>query len=283
MSRQNEAARSRSVNAGQNEQPWLIALDIDGTVLLESGAISDAVIEQVQRVRDLGHEVMLATGRSASMTLPILDRLGIAPQYLVCSNGSITLGRNAKAPTGYEHVHVETFDPSEVLTTISAALADASFAVEDETGFFRYTGYFPNSSLGALSQMVEFDELLGQQATRVVVISPEHAVEEFLTIVEQMGLHKVSYNVGWTAWLDIAPGGVNKATALERVRGWLDIPRSRVIAVGDGRNDIDMLMWASEHGRGVAMGQSPDEVLAVSSERTGTDVDDGVASLLRGI
>jgi 5-amino-6-(5-phospho-D-ribitylamino)uracil phosphatase len=287
MSRQNNVAPSHSVTeqngTDQAGQPWLIALDIDGTVLQEGGAISDEVIEQVQRVRDLGHKVMLATGRSASMTLPILDRLGIAPQYLVCSNGSITLRRNPDAPTGYEHAHVETFDASEVLTTISAALADASFAVEDETGFFRYTGYFPNSSLGALSQIVEFDELLGQQATRVVVISPEHAVEEFLGIVEQMGLHKVSYNVGWTAWLDIAPEGVNKATALERVRGWLGIPRSRVMAVGDGRNDIDMLMWASEHGRGVAMGQSPDEVLAVASERTGTDVDNGVASLLRGM
>ena len=168
MSQQNDVAASRSVaeltgteqasaeqtTTGQTcaepaGQPWLIALDIDGTVLLEGGAINDSVIEQVQRVRDLGHEVMLATGRSESMTLPILDRLGIAPRYLVCSNGSITLRRNADAPTGYEHAHVETFDPSEVLTTISAALADASFAVEDETGFFRYTGYFPNASLGA--------------------------------------------------------------------------------------------------------------------------------------
>jgi 5-amino-6-(5-phospho-D-ribitylamino)uracil phosphatase len=262
---------------------WLIALDIDGTVLLEDGEIRDSVIEQVRRVRDLGHEVMLATGRAASMTLPILERLGIAPQYLVCSNGSLTLGRNPDAPTGYEHAHVETFDPSDVLTTISAALADASFAVEDESGFFRYTGHFPNSSLGGASQLVEFDELMHQAATRVVVISPEHAVEEFLTIVEQMGLHKVSYNVGWTAWLDIAPEGVNKATALERVREWLGIPRSRVMAVGDGRNDIDMLRWAAEAGRGVAMGQAPEEVAAVASEHTGTDLEDGVASLLRGI
>jgi 5-amino-6-(5-phospho-D-ribitylamino)uracil phosphatase len=261
---------------------WLIALDIDGTVLLEDGNIRDSVIEEVRRVRDLGHEVMLATGRAASMTLPVLERLGIAPQYVVCSNGSITLGRNPDAPTGYDHAHVETFDPSEVLSTISAALADASFAVEDKSGFFRYTGYFPNASLGGASQLVTFEELLHQEATRVVVISPEHAVEDFLTIVEQMGLHKVSYNVGWTAWLDIAPHGVNKATALERVRGWLGIPRSRVMAVGDGRNDIDMLRWAAEAGRGVAMGQAPDEVSAVANEHTGTDLADGVASLLRG-
>ena len=63
-----------------------------------------------------------------------------------------------------------------------------------------------------------------------------------------MGLHHVSYAIGWTAWLDIAPDGVNKATALERVRGWLDLPADRVIAVGDGRNDLEMFAWAGAAG-----------------------------------
>ncbi|MCU1586139.1 MAG: Haloacid dehalogenase [Microbacteriaceae bacterium] len=258
---------------------WLIALDIDGTLLREDGVISPDVIAAVQRVRDLGHEVMLATGRSVSMTLPILDRFGITPRYVVCSNGSITLKRDPDAPTGYSRAAVDSFNPSEVLTTIRATLENASYAVEDETGLYRYSGYFPDSSLGASSEKVSFEELLEHAATRVVVISPEHQIEEFLSIVERMGLHKVTYNVGWTAWLDIAPDGVNKATALERVRGWLDIPRSRVLAIGDGRNDIDMLQWASERGRGVAMGQAPDEVLAAANEVTATDLDDGVAVL----
>ena len=53
-----------------------------------------------------------------------------------------------------------------------------------------------------------------------------------------------------------------------------------VMAVGDGRNDIDMLEWASVDGRGVSMGQAPDEVIAASNERTASDIDDGVAALL---
>ena len=260
---------------------WLVALDIDGTVLQEDGTLSDAVIEQVQRVADLGHEVMLATGRSVSMTLPILDRLGISPEYVVCANGAITLRRDGDAPVGYRREFVETFDPTEVLTTIRGHLSEARFAVEDEDGYYRYSGgAFPDGALGTTSEHVEFDELLHIAATRVVVISPEHDVEDFLGVVERMGLHRVSYNVGWTAWLDIAPDGVNKATALERVRQRLDVPRDRVLAMGDGRNDIDMLEWASEHGRGVAMGQAPDDVAAVASERTGTDLDDGVAAVL---
>ena len=260
-------------------QPLLIALDIDGTLLREDGHVSDEVLAQVARVQELGHEVMLATGRSVSMTLPVLDRFTLTPQYVVCSNGAITLKRDPSAPTGYSRALVESFDPSEVLTTIRSSLADASYAVEDENGFYRYTGFFPDSTLGAASERVDFDELLRHEATRVVVISPEHAIEDFLSIVEQMGLHKVTYNVGWTAWLDIAPDGVNKATALERVREWLSVPRADVMAVGDGRNDIDMLRWASLEGRGVAMGQAPDEVLEAANERTGSDVEDGIAQL----
>ncbi|MFP7761994.1 HAD family hydrolase [Marisediminicola sp. LYQ85] len=265
------------------DERLLIALDIDGTVMLESGEITPAVIEQVHRMRDLGHEIMLSTGRSVSMTTPVLERLDISPQFVVCSNGAITLARDPDAPTGYSRHHVETFDPSRVLTTVRASLENASYAVEDDDGLYRYAGRFPDSTLGASSVQVEFDELLRHQATRVVVISPEHDVEEFLSIVDNMGLHRVSYTVGWTAWLDIAPDGVNKATAMERVRTELAIDRSRVIAIGDGRNDIDMLAWASEHGRGIAMGQAPDDVRAVANGSTSTDLDDGVALVLSGL
>ena len=276
------ATRDHARDAAASDR-LLIALDIDGTIMQEDGAISASVLTEVRRVRDLGHEVMLSTGRSVSMTLPVLERLGLVPEYVVCSNGAITLRRDTDAPTGYSRKFVECFDPSHVLRTIRGNLDRASYAVEDETGFYRYTGYFPDSSLGATAEQVEFEELLQHEATRVVVISPEHDTEQFLEIVEQMGLHRVSYNVGWTAWLDIAPDGVNKATAMERVRSALGIPHSRVIAVGDGRNDIEMLEWASESGRGIAMGQAPDEVLDAASERTGTDIDDGLADVLATI
>lgn len=264
------------------KERWLIALDIDGTVLCEDGSISAEVLAQIARLRDLGHEVMIATGRSVAMTMPVVDRLGVTPKYIVCSNGAITLKRDPRSPWGYARDLVETFDPSEVLTTIRANLRSANYAVEDEDGLARYTGYFPDGALGAVSEKVEFEELLVQQATRVVVISPEHDIEDFLDVVEQMGLHKVSYNVGWTAWLDIAPDGVNKSTALERVRRLLRIPQKRVMAIGDGRNDIDMLQWAARLGRGIAMGQAPREVKAAANEVTATDLDDGVARVLEG-
>ena len=262
------------------DAPWLVALDIDGTTMHEDGTISAGVLEQVQRLTAAGHEVMLATGRSTATTLPVLDRLDIKPRFVVCSNGAITLHRDPDAPTGYRREWVETFDPTDVLLQIRSHLVGARYAVEDEHGFYRYTEPFPDATIGLDSEHVEFDDLLRQDATRVVVISPNHDLEDFLQVVDRMGLNRVSYAIGWTAWLDIAPDGVNKATAMERVRAEFGIPRSRVMAVGDGRNDIEMLEWASIQGRGVAMGQAPHDVLAAASEITGAVHEDGLALVL---
>ncbi|RFA17162.1 haloacid dehalogenase [Subtercola boreus] len=259
---------------------WLVALDIDGTVLHEDGSISDGVIGQIARLTGLGHEVMLATGRSVAATLPVLDLLGITPTYVVCSNGAITLQRDPDAPLGYRREIVETFNPGAVLTQIRSHLENGHYAVEDADGYFRYTGEFPNAPANIGGEAVTFDELLDVEATRVVVISPGHDMDDFLTIVETMGLHRVSYSVGWTAWLDIAPDGVNKSTALERVRQLLGIRSSQVLVAGDGRNDIEMLTWAAVDGRAVAMGQAPDDVKAVASEVTSSLDDDGLAEAL---
>jgi len=73
---------------------------------------------------------------------------------------------------------------------------------------------------------------------------------------------------------------VNKATAMERVRRRLSIQRNRVMAVGDGHNDRELLAWAGAHGRGVAMGQAPAAVIAAASELTGSIDHDGLAQIL---
>jgi HAD superfamily hydrolase (TIGR01484 family) len=259
---------------------WLVALDVDGTVMNKDGSISDAVTEQVRRLDADGHHVMLATGRSAATTIPVLEHLGIAPTFLVCSNGAITLRRDAGAPSGYRREWVQSFDPTEALQSIRSHLSNARFAVEDEHGHYRYTEPFPDATIGLDSEHVEFDGLLNRPATRLVVVSPDHDMEDFLAVVEKMGLHRVSYAIGWTAWLDIAADGVNKATAMERVRTELDVARERVMVVADGRNDIELLRWAAEGGRGVAMGHSPAEVIDAANEVTASVDADGLAQVL---
>lgn len=106
--------------------------------------------------------------------------------------------------------------------------------------------------------------------TRVTFRSPSGTAEDFLALTERIGLHGVNYAVGFSAWLDLNPEGVSKGSALEILRRQLEVDPRHTVAVGDQRNDLEMLQWAA---RGVAMGNAPDEVKAVADEVTG-DVDE---------
>jgi len=260
----------------------LVVLDIDGTVLLEDESLSPGVVDAVADAQARGHRVMLATGRSWEGTIGIVRALRILPEYVVCSNGAMIMKRIGDR-RDYERFHAETFDATEVLTLLKAHLPDAHYLVELADGRRLFTDYLDDWQLERALR-VGFDELAAEPVTRVVVVSPEQTEHDFIDLVARIGLNQVSYAVGWTAWLDIAPKGVDKSTALEKVRAWLDVASDRVLVMGDGRNDIGMFTWAlAGGGRAVAMGQGPDEVREAAGEVTASVADGGVAQVLRAL
>jgi hydroxymethylpyrimidine pyrophosphatase-like HAD family hydrolase len=235
------------------------------------------VRDAVQAVARSGREVVVATGRSLVATLPVLDQLSLLNGYAVTSNGSVTVRLDPSLPRGYEVVEAVTFDPAPALRLLREHLPTAVYAVEDLGLGFRLTAPFPDGELIGELTITPFEELLTHPVTRVVVRSPEHTPEDFLEIVERLGLHGGSYTVGWTAWLDIAPEGVSKAYGLQLVASRLGVDAADVLAVGDGRNDLEMFRWA---GRAVAMGQAPDEVQAAADQVAPTVDEDGLAHVL---
>lgn len=267
----------------QGADRWLIALDIDGTLVHDDGFLSSAVEAEVQRVRSLGHEVVLATGRSASNAIPVISDLGIERGHGVCSNGAVTIEIAPEDNRGYRPTDVITFDPKTVLGELIGRLPKAHFAVEDIDGTYRFHKPFPTYALGDQNFETPVEELMDHPVSRVVVLSPEHAVDEFLDVIEQIGLHTVSYSIGYTAWLDISPQGVTKGSALEKLRRMHNINPAQVIVMGDGRNDIPMFEWAKAGGGlAFAMGQAAEETKLAATAVTSSVDDDGVARVLAG-
>ncbi|MFM5951316.1 MAG: HAD family hydrolase [Micrococcales bacterium] len=269
--------------AVSGEQRWLIALDIDGTLVHDDGYLSPRVAAEVKRVQDLGHLVVVATGRSAVNAIGVTKEIGLMDGKLIASNGAVTVKIKPEHPKGFETEEVITFDPTEVLTKLIKHLPDAHFAVEDAEGVYKYHKHFPADALGDINHETPLDQLMHQPVSRIVVLSPEQKTEEFVDTVAALGLSSVSYAIGYSAWLDIAPLGVTKASALESVRAHHNIRPDQIITVGDGRNDISMFEWAKAGGGlAFAMGQGPDEVHAAASFVTDAVEDDGVASVLSG-
>lgn len=255
-------------------KPTVVALDIDGTLLDHDDQLSAAVVDAVRRTA-AQVPVVLATGRAWSTTLPIGERLGLpSGGFVVCSNGARTM----RYPDGLV-VDERTFDPSTVISSVRRYAPNARMAVEDSDGSYLVTAPFPDGDLGvnAKIRVVGDDELAPQPVTRLIIRDPEQSESDFVHLAERLGLHGVSYFVGWTAWLDIAPEGVDKSTGLKVALAQLDLDPSGLLAIGDGRNDIEMLSYA---GHGIAMDSAPDEVKAAADEVTKSVEDDGVAAVL---
>jgi Cof subfamily protein (haloacid dehalogenase superfamily) len=79
-------------------------------------------------------------------------------------------------------------------------------------------------------------------------------------------------------YLEIIASGVNKAKALADLTQTLGMDLSKVAALGDGDNDVEML---KETGLGIAMGNASDRAKSAAEWLTGTNDEGGVAQAVR--
>ncbi len=266
-------------------RPQLVALDIDGTLLkwVTGGnggstheVVPDAIHAAVQRVLDAGTHVVLASGRAPHGMTAIAEQLDLRDPltpdgrlWIVASNGSVLVRH---PPT--EIVHEETFDAAPAVHAVLARHPDALVAIEERGIGYRVSAPFPPGELGGELIVTKLDDLVSAPVSRVIIRDPQATADDFVAMAAELGLHGTDYVVGWTAWMDLSPVGVSKASGLQHVAERLGIARADVLAIGDGRNDIEMLTWA---GRGVAMGQAVPEVQDAADHVTAPVDDDGAA------
>jgi len=261
-------------------RPRLVALDIDGTLLkwIEGEGqtyeqVAPAVHDAVRRAHDAGAHIVLASGRSPHGMTTIADLLeleGGEPAWVVASNGAVVF----RYPP-LEVVHEETFDARPAVEAILREHPGVLVAVEERGVGYRVNRPFPAGELSGDMVITDVADLVAQHVSRVIIRDPDSTAEDFLDLAGRLGLHGTDYVVGWTAWLDLAPVGVSKASGLAHVADRLGVAAADVLAIGDGRNDIEMLRWA---GRGVAMGQAVEPVIAAADDVTGTVYEDGAAT-----
>ncbi|MFC6285442.1 HAD family hydrolase [Nocardioides sp. GCM10027113] len=262
-------------------RPRLVALDIDGTLLKwvdGAGAtyeqISPRVYDAVHRAMDRGADVVLSSGRSPHGMTRVADLLGLHREekdrlWVVASNGAVIF----RYPP-IEVVHEETFDAAPAVAAVLEHHPEALVAVEERGVGYRVNNHFPSGELSGEMILTEVDELVSGPVSRVIIRDPNATADDFVELASRLGLHGTDYVVGWTAWLDLTPVGVSKASGLAMVAEKLGVEQDDVLAIGDGRNDVEMLRWA---GRGVAMGQAIEEVHAAADDVTESVYDDGVA------
>lgn len=253
--------------------PRLVALDVDGTLVDGANVMTPAVREVVHAVRAAGIETVIATGRGVPGVMDAAEILGFTEGCAVASNGAVTFRYDPEI----ELLDVVTFDASEAVRRVLEHMPEALVAVEEVGVGFRLNKPFPDSEITGQFVVEDVESLISEPVARVVIRSADHSRDEFTAIVKDLGLSGTNYYIGYSAWLDLAPEGVSKASGLDYLCTKLGIDRSEVLAVGDGNNDLEMIQWA---GRGVAMGQAPEAVLQAADAVVGSIEEDGLVEEL---
>lgn len=263
-------------------RPRLIATDMDGTLLRWDDTVSEATVAELERWRADGVPIVLATGRPPRWMHRIREvlRHGTA----VCCNGAVLLDLES-----FEVIDEVALHP-ELLESISGELRrrqpDTWFAVEFGFEFRHEPVYKPRWDVdvpGVAEATLE--EMVTAPVAKLLARHEELSPEEFVAIVDEIiGDRATVTHSSSDALAEISAVGVTKASGLAKVAEQHGVGPEDVVVFGDMPNDIAAFEWVrAAGGRAVAMAHAHPALMAVATDVTGTNEDDGVAAFLQSL
>jgi Cof subfamily protein (haloacid dehalogenase superfamily) len=263
-------------------KPKLIASDMDGTLLRRDDTVSEATVAELERWRADGVPIVLATGRPPRWMQRIREvlRHGTA----VCCNGAVLLDLES-----FEVVDEVALHP-ELLESISGELRrrqpGTGFAVEYGFEFRHEPVYKPRWDVDAPGVAeATLEEMLAVPVAKLLARHEELGPDEFVALVDAViGDRATVTHSSSDALAEISALGVTKASGLAKVAERHGVGPEDVVVFGDMPNDIAAFEWVrAAGGRAVAMAHAHPDLMAVATDVTGTNDDDGVASFLQSL
>lgn len=271
----------------------LLALDIDGTLVNGEHALTPATRDAVRAARAAGIEVVLATGRRYSRTLPLVEPLGIEVPLVTASGALIKHAHDHKTLFRAE------FAPGvlrEMLSVVhSAGFEAVMYGDTFHQGFDYYCSRL-NTPKVVLAEFFAMNVNCERILPELMTDPPEGlfagfamgskqemlALEAHLEreLPNQLYCH-VLRSPRYSGFMcEIAPAGVSKWTGVLHLADERGIAAEEICAVGDDVNDIPMIV---EAGLGVAMGNAVDELKAVADRVAPCNNSDGLVEVVRWI
>ena len=262
----------------------LICIDVDGTLVGASGAVTDEVWAAVDQALARGQQLALSTARGAfGSAWDMAQRLNPSGWHVFHAGGAIVHSQN-----GESRGHAL---PAEALAELRAIeqrpenadwllelYSPGAYAVEDgskpavEHAGLMGLPFEPTSFDGFIA---DHDSIV--RAQMVVPVADIAAVQKQLAPLGLSTSSATSPIMVGTAFVSITQPGITKATGISRICDELGLTIDQVMMIGDGLNDLPAIEAV---GHPVAMGNAEDEVKAIAHHIVADVEDDGVAEAL---
>lgn len=286
----------------------LLVLDMDGTLLNENQKISKENIAAIEKARELGVKVVIASGRTIQGIEKYLEELNLLSEdnYSVVCSGAVVMNNTKEkiihtSSLSYEEFKY-VFDLVKQLDINLNIYSDKSILIHSDNYYSKIDAIANNLPL----QMMDFNSI-----DKDTLISKIMLINEDLSIVEEMqelfpsiivedrsieakeGYNKelfqdvsklpVELLEGYTVSkvtpfnVEVMKKNANKRSGIEKLAEKLKIKPHEIICIGDSGNDKHMIEYA---GLGVAMGNAFPEIKEIANYVTLTNEENGVAHVI---
>ena len=264
----------------------LLVLDVDGTLLNSNREMSERTVKTLKKVQQNGIRVALATGRPTYGVLPFAKAIDLDfnDGFIISYNGAKVL----EASTG-KVIFERTIDPKMIpylekqAERCGCALAyyegDEVVATDTTNPRIVDEAQMNNMALRHVDSIAEAMSHLEDDKdtwpTELILVNDDEQVLNGMDEYLQRHLNGVMDTIHSNPYyLEVVGYQVGKSHAMSALVQKLGISMKEVMALGDGRADINMLQMA---GIGIAMGNAPEEVKRCADYTTLSNDEDGAA------
>ncbi len=284
-----------------NNQPLLVAVDVDGTLLDTEfeDVLRPREIEAMDAVRAAGHVLALCTGRNLNSIRGLMEHSSWDPVDLpmVLLNGAVVWGGLPR-----RKLVCNVLVREQILELVCLFREHGTvpmvYGTDDEGGVLHHETrplndilgrYIANrrQTVGAIHSSDDLTALAWDQALEVGTIDRKDRVLALsAAIADRMDGQVNVINTqsllggGKYYWAEAFHADSDKGKGLKILADECDISTARSVAIGDNYNDLDMFAAA---GFSVAMAGSPDDVKTKADMVTGPVNEGGAAEILEKI
>jgi Cof subfamily protein (haloacid dehalogenase superfamily) len=229
----------------------------------------------VLAVCDAGIPFVIVTGRMFRSVKRYLDELGL-DGLVVCYQGAVVAEASGRF---LRHVPVPLELAREAITAVAGRyhlncyVGDQLYVAEvtEEARAYADFQHLPIHPVGDLLAWLE------KPPTKLVVVGEPRTMDELESELKARFGGRLYISKSLPQFLELAAPEVTKATGFALVAEELGVPLERVVGIGDGENDVELLRSV---GYAVAVANAHERVLAVADFVCPPAAEEGVAQVL---
>ncbi len=224
---------------------YLIAIDLDGTLLNNNNEVSEENLKAIKNVRSLGHKVILATGRTYAGAINIYNKLNLDTP-MVIHNGAYVTNPTDKTFKKKRHILCSNLT-TDIITNTKPYLLGAFYTIEDTTYSYNLNKDIEKFFNGENSHYVVEGDLtsLNNSPSNIVLTVKVNEKDKFENIFNAKYKTLLDLRI-WREEKDyilyeVFDKNISKYTGIEYILNYYNLNPEHLIAFGDNHNDVDMI------------------------------------------